>query len=109
MDTIPAVLVGRLRAALTAVIPADAFPIDPAVTPATDPRFGDYQTNVAMLLAKQQRANPRQLAQQIIANLDLSAIAAPPEIAGAGFINFRILPDYLQQRLAAITADPMLG
>jgi arginyl-tRNA synthetase len=109
MDTLPAVLAGRLRAALTAALPAGSDPIDPAVTPATDPRFGDYQTNIAMLLAKQQRANPRQLAQQIIAHLDVTGLCEPPEIAGAGFINFRILPALIQERLTAQAADPMLG
>jgi arginyl-tRNA synthetase len=104
MDTIPAVLAGRLRAALSGV-----GSIDPMVTAATDPRFGDYQTNVAMLLAKQQRANPRQIAQQIIASLDVVGISEPPEIAGAGFINFRITPAHLQERLASVAADPMLG
>ena len=62
----------------------------PQVTVATDARFGDYQTNVAMVLAKQQRANPRQLAQQIIDKLDVADICEPLEIAGAGFINFRL-------------------
>jgi arginyl-tRNA synthetase len=109
MDTIPAVLAGRLRAALAALSTPGDSSFDPIVTLATDPRFGDYQTNIAMLMAKQLRANPRQLAQQIIAHLDVSGIAETPEIAGAGFINFRILPAYLQQRLAATSADPMLG
>jgi arginyl-tRNA synthetase len=108
METIPAVLAGRLRAALAASA-IGAGSIEPVVTLATDPRFGDYQTNIAMLLAKQQRANPRQIAQQIIASLDVAGIAEPPEIAGAGFINFRVTPAHLQERLAAITADPMLG
>jgi arginyl-tRNA synthetase len=104
MDTIPAVLAGRLRAALSGI-----GEIDPAVTPATDPRFGDYQTNVAMLLGKQQRANPRQIAQQIMAKLNVEGIAEAPEIAGAGFINFRVTAAHLQERLAWVAADPMLG
>jgi arginyl-tRNA synthetase len=107
MDTIPAVLAGRLRAALDSIGPAGS--IDPVVTPATDSRFGDYQTNVAMLLAKQQRANPRQLSQQIIAHLDVAGLCEPPEIAGAGFINFRITTALIQERLTAQAADPMLG
>ena len=104
METIPAVLAQRLRAAL----PAGAA-IEPVVTVATDARFGDYQTNIAMLLAKEQRANPRQIAQQIIAGLDVTGIAETPEIAGAGFINFRITAAYLQQRLAGIAGDAKLG
>ncbi len=108
METIPAVLAGRLRAALAGMGPA-WVPSSPVVTAATDARFGDYQTNIAMLLAKEQRANPRQLAQQIIASLDVAGICEPPEIAGAGFINFRVTPAHLEERLAASPADPMLG
>ena len=104
MDTIPAVLAARLSASLGSTGPAH-----PVVTPATDSRFGDYQTNIAMLLAKQQRANPRQIAQQIISKLDVTGVSDPPEIAGAGFINFRITTACIQDRLAAIAADPMLG
>lgn len=107
MDTISAVLAGRLRDALATL--GDTEGTEPAVTPATDPRFGDYQTNIAMLLAKQQRANPRQIAQQIISKLDVSGLCEPPEIAGAGFINFRITAACLQQRLTATAADSMLG
>jgi len=112
MDTLPAVLAGRLRDALTALgfsLAGPTGPVEPAVTIATDARFGDYQTNVAMLLAKQERANPRQLAQQIIAKVDLTGICEPAEIAGAGFINFRITPAYIQERLTAQAADSMLG
>ena len=56
---------------------------DARVQPATDTRFGDYQTNIAMILAKQQRANPRQLAQPIIDRLAVAEMCEPPEIAGA--------------------------
>ena len=104
METIPAVLAGRLRAALAGI-----GTIDPVVTVATDARFGDYQTNVAMLLAKEQRANPRQIAQRIIAALDVSGICETPEIAGAGFINFRVTAGHLQERLASVAGDAMLG
>ncbi|MGA3171702.1 MAG: arginine--tRNA ligase [Chthoniobacteraceae bacterium] len=107
MDTIPAVLEARLRAALEPLGPFG--PLEPVVTLATDSRFGDYQTNIAMLLAKQQRANPRDIARRIIESLDVAGICDPPEIAGAGFINFRVTPPHLQQRLAAVAADSMLG
>ena len=124
METIPAVLAGRLRAALAGFGSPEperdfnaeaqrrreeAGKIQPVVTAATDPRFGDYQTNVAMLLAKQWRANPRQIAQEIIAKLDVAGIAETPELAGAGFINFRVTAGHLQERLAFIAGDPMLG
>src|ERR1700722_20390507 len=104
METIPPPLVSRLKTALAGI-----SDIDPMVMPATDPRFGDYQTNVAMILAKQQRASPRQLAQQIIAKLDVAGICDPPEIAGAGFINFRLTPAWAAERMAQFANDPRLG
>ena len=106
MDTIPAVLAGRLRAALEGI---GITGIDPVATVATDARFGDYQTNVAMLLAKQQRANPREIAARIIEKLDVAGICEPPTVAGAGFINFRLTPSWLEKRLVAMASDPMLG
>jgi len=60
------------------------------VAQAHDGRFGDYQANAAMTLAKEKRANPRQLANEILAHLDVTDLSAAPEIAGAGFINFRL-------------------
>jgi arginyl-tRNA synthetase len=102
--TLAAQLEARLRPALAHFGFADA-----RVQPATDARFGDYQTNAAMILAKQQRANPRQLAAQIIERLDVADLCAPPEIAGAGFINFRLLTSALESQLPALAADPRLG
>ncbi len=104
METIAALLESRLRTALTGLGESDA-----RVQAANDTRFGDYQTNAAMILAKQQRANPRQLAQQIIEKIDVADLCEPPEIAGAGFINFRLRPDALALRFAALAADPRLG
>ena len=109
METLPAVLAGRLRAALDGLAVAQGIAIEPVVTVATDARFGDYQTNIAMQLAKLARANPRQVAQQIIDAMDWTGLSETPEIAGAGFINFRILPELLGKRLVAIASDPMLG
>lgn len=104
METISAILESRLAAAV-----AGLGDVEARVQPATDTRFGDYQTNVAMVLAKQHRANPRQLAQQIIDKLDVAEMCEPPEIAGAGFINFRLKPAWLAERFAALSGDPRLG
>ena len=102
--TIPSLLAEKIRAALAGI--AD---VHPQVTVATDARFGDYQTNVAMALAKAQKANPRQLAQQIIDRLDVGELCEAPEIAGAGFINFRLKPAWIEQRLAQLATDARLG
>jgi arginyl-tRNA synthetase len=108
MPTIAAQLQRFLERAL-ATLPEPPPAGSADVAPAADPRFGDYQTNAAMVLAKQRRANPRALAQEIVAalvaDLELEAISLPPEIAGAGFINFRLTAAFLGQRLALLAAD----
>lgn len=104
METPSSIIASRLRAAL-----ADRGDVAPSVQSAADARFGDYQTNVAMLLAKEQKANPRQIAQQIIDKLDVADLSTPPEIAGAGFINFRLKPEWLTAQFGQLLADPRLG
>lgn len=106
MATIREILAERLGQALQAAGFSD---ITPEVAPASDTRFGDYQANAAMVLAKQQRANPRQIAGEIIAKLNVADISEAPEIAGAGFINFRLLPSFLAERLAVAATDERLG
>jgi arginyl-tRNA synthetase len=104
METIPALLSARLCTALS------EFPdADPKVMSANDTRFGDYQSNIAMILAKQAKANPRQVAQQIIDKLDVADICSVPEIAGAGFINFRLKPEALTARFTELSKDEHLG
>ena len=72
------------------------------VRPATDPKFGDYQANGVMALAKQIKTNPRKLAEAVVAQLDLSDLCEPPEVAGPGFINLRLKPDYVARELIRI-------
>jgi len=74
-----------------------------------DPKFGDYQANGIMAVAKQQKQNPRALAEQIIAQLDVAGICEPPTVAGAGFINFKLKPDFVIQQTAAVANDLRLG
>ena len=70
-----------------------------------DPRFGDYQSNGVMAVAKQMKKNPRELAAEVVAALQVGDISETPEIAGPGFINFRLKEDYLATRLMAIAND----
>jgi len=83
--------------------------IDPMLVPASNPKFGDYQCNVAMSLTKVLKNNPKALAAQIIEKLDISEICQPPEIAGPGFINLRLKPEYLEAKLNTILTDERLG
>ena len=76
------------------------------VRPCPDPKFGDYQCNALMSLAKERKMNPRQLATDVLARLDVSAWCEKVELAGAGFINFRLRISALEQALRdAVTAE----
>jgi arginyl-tRNA synthetase len=75
------------------------------VRPSTDPKFGDYQVNGVMPLAKQLKTNPLKLAEQIVAKLGISDICEKPEIAGPGFINLRLKPDFVATSLLGINKD----
>jgi arginyl-tRNA synthetase len=98
------ILEERISAAMAAVTGSRDAPA--IVRPATDPKFGDYQANGVMALAKQLKTNPRKLAQQVVNNLDLSDICEPPEVAGAGFINLRLKADLIAERLLQVGKDP---
>ncbi len=79
----------RLQSAVKSVMP-DADITSVLVRPCPDPRFGDYQSNALMALAKARKMNPRQLAGDVIAKLDVSDCCERVEIAGAGFLNFHL-------------------
>jgi arginyl-tRNA synthetase len=66
-----------------------------------DPKHGDYQSNALMSLAKARKMNPRQLATNVLGLLDVSHLCEKVEVAGAGFLNFRLLPATLAQTLEA--------
>jgi arginyl-tRNA synthetase len=99
----------KLQEALGAALGAEHTDTDPLLVPATNSKFGDYQANVALPLAKQLGQQPRAIAQKIVDKLDLSGICKPPEIAGPGFINLKLETDYLVAQLKAIQTDPRLG
>ena len=88
-----------LQAAVHAVLP-DADVSAVLVRPC-DPKFGDYQSNALMSLAKTRKLNPRQLATDVVAKLDLSDVCEKVEIAGAGFLNFRLKNSVFTQTLEA--------
>jgi arginyl-tRNA synthetase len=79
------------------------------VTPAADTRFGDYQTNAAMVAAKSLKKNPREVAAQITAHLTVGDLCETPSVAGAGFINFKILDTALSDAVNAVREDDRLG
>jgi arginyl-tRNA synthetase len=99
-----------LTECLLEALKALALPAELAtITVAADARFGDYQTNAAMVAAKQLRKNPREVAQQIMEQLHVEDLCHPPEMAGAGFINFRLKDAFLAKQATALLCDSRLG
>lgn len=105
METFESQLRRRLSAALEAANLATAT----EVSPATDPRFGDYQTNAALVLAKERGENPRAVAARILEHLNVADIVEPPGIAGPGFINFTLKREAVEARVAELLHHPLLG
>jgi arginyl-tRNA synthetase len=105
METFQALLARKLAEALAA---ADLPPTG-SVTPATDARFGDYQSNAALVLAKQRGENPAAVAEKILAHLKVGEWCEAPTIAGAGFINFTLRTEIVAARTADLLQDERLG
>ena len=105
METFQSLLAKELSNALNA---AD-LPEAGELTQATDPRFGDYQTNVALVLGKQRGESPRVVAEKIVEHLDIDDVCERPDVAGAGFINFRLLPAAIEKRTRDLLRDERLG
>lgn len=112
MQTITAQLDAAFRAAITAAFGFDA---DPVIVPSANDKFGDYQANAAMGLAKEvanrtgQKTNPRAVAEQIKDKLGLAEIASEISIAGPGFINVRLSPKWLAEQLKQAAGSERLG
>jgi arginyl-tRNA synthetase len=83
--------------------------IDPELRPATKPQFGHFQSNVALRLAKSEGQPPRVVASRILSQLDLADLCEPPEIAGPGFLNFRLRSEVLAEAVTDQLADPYAG
>ncbi|MFB2982849.1 arginine--tRNA ligase [Microseira sp. BLCC-F43] len=102
-------LKNQFELALVAAFGSDYSGVDPMLVSASNPKFGDYQSNAALSLAKQLGKPPRAIAETIIQHLDVSDICDTPSVAGPGFINFTIKPAYLEAQLNAIQTDSRLG
>jgi len=69
----------------------------------------DAQVNGSLALAKQLGKTPREVAQLVLDDADLSSVCSSVEIAGPGFINITFAPEFLAAELARAAADPRLG
>ncbi len=109
MSHILGVVKQRVSEALVAAFGANGQGMDSAVTPATDSKFGHYQCNAAMGLARVLKSNPRAIATRIVEDLKVGDICEAPEIAGPGFINMTLRKDFLTGRLRDLLGDDRLG
>jgi arginyl-tRNA synthetase len=105
MQTFQSLLVEKLSDALRAA----GLPDTGELTPASDPRFGDYQTNAALVLGKQRGENPRVLAEKIVAQIEAGDLCESPAVAGAGFINFTLRPGAVAEKTMELLRDQRLG
>jgi len=105
METFQAILATKLSDALARA----GLPHAGELSPATDPRFGDYQTNAALVLGKQRRENPRAVAEKIFTHFDAGDVCETPTVAGAGFINFTLRADATAKKAIEILRDDRLG
>jgi arginyl-tRNA synthetase len=87
------------------ILPADLVTPAFVIERPKDRSHGDFSSNAAMLLAKPARSNPRAIAQALVAALPVSDAVAAVEIAGPGFLNFRLAPAAWQDQLRGIHAQ----
>src|SRR5215831_4484578 len=100
------VLTERVRAAVTAAFGAGYEGADPLIRPS---QFADFQANVALPLAKSLGMPPRQVADQIVANLDLAGVCDRAEVSGPGFINLTLAGDWIAGQATGQLLDRRLG
>ena len=103
----------QLRSAMQRAFPEAEATLNPQLTPASKPEFGDFQANGALPLAKPLKQSPRQIAMAIVEQLQtdpsFTDLCLEPQIAGPGFINLTIRPECLAAEVSARLGDPRLG
>jgi arginyl-tRNA synthetase len=108
MPSAPDILADAVERALRSIV-GDENVGSAMIRQCADPKFGDYQANGIMAVAKRLRQSPRALADKVIAQLQIAEISEPPTVAGAGFINFRLKPSFVIEQITAATKDGRLG
>ena len=109
MAEIQSIIAQRFIDAVVMTFGDDHKSIDPLIQVAGNPKFGDYQANLAMSLAKKVGQNPRQVATALLENLKIDDLSETPSIAGPGFINVKLKRNFLEQQLEEMYQDEHLG
>ena len=107
-DSLINILREHFAVAVAAVAGQKPEETDPMVRPAGDARFGDYQCNAAMSLARTLKARPREIAERIVVQVQpaLENVAEPLEVAGPGFVNIRLKDEFLADYVREIPPPP---
>ncbi|WP_029137946.1 arginine--tRNA ligase [Nakamurella lactea] len=106
MPSPAAELTPRISAAITAAFGDDYAGSDPVLRPS---QFADLQANAALALAKRLGRKPREVAEQIVAQLDVKGVCSSVEVSGPGFLNLTLDPAWISAQAGGTAADPRLG
>ncbi|MGH3390623.1 MAG: arginine--tRNA ligase [Actinomadura sp.] len=100
------VLAARVQAALTAAFGPEYADTDPVIRPS---QFADFQANVALPLAKRLGRKPRDVANEIVAKLDVSDVCTGLEVSGPGFVNLTLSDAWIAREAQAMHGDERLA
>ncbi len=108
MQTIHSLLISRFAEAIQRAFPdAENPPVE--ITQSTQEKFGHYQCNSPMKLAKLVGKPPRVIAEILVNEVDRTGVIQSIEIAGPGFINIVLIPELLEEKVKIVLKDPRLG
>ena len=99
----------RFRPVLESLGLEDVNPYLEMIKPSQDPKFGDYQANCAMPLAKRLSRSPRDIAESLIRDVALEDLCEKKEVAGPGFINLTLRTDWLEKELGDVFSSDRLS
>ena len=97
-----------VKGAFEKAFPGESFDFV-RVVPATDPKFGDYQCNDALKLAKKFKMNPREVGTKVAELLKGESVFEKVEIAGPGFLNLTVSTGWLNSQLTTLGSQPLCG
>jgi arginyl-tRNA synthetase len=109
MHSAEASLAHRLTRALGDAFGADYRGWDPQLRAATRPEFGHFQTSLPLRLAKPTGLTPQQAGQRLLEALQCEDMCLPPVLAGQGFINLTLRPEFLAAQVSVMLGDDRLG
>ena len=99
----------RFTRAIAAAFNGEHVGTDPMVRPSGNPKFGDYQANLAMALGKALGRKPRDVAQAVADSIERDGLFETVEVAGPGFINLTLTAEALREHASTMLRDDRLG